>query len=104
MTPRLSFRPGARREIEAARRWYESHLPGLGRAFLAELEATLTFIRAEPAMYAAVGADPAIRRALLHRFPYRIVYQVETGGDIVILACLHVRQDSSGRLPKSGDG
>ena len=104
MTPRLSFRPGARREIEAARRWYESHLPGLGRAFLAELEATLSFIRAEPAMYAAVGADPAIRRALLHRFPYRIVYQVQAGRDIVILTCLHVRQESSGRHPKSGDG
>ena len=104
MTPRLSFRPAARREIEAARRWYEAHLPGLGRAFLAELEATLSFIRAEPAMYAVVGTDPTIRRALLHRFPYRIVYQVHAAGDIVILACLHVRRDSFDRLPTSGDG
>ena len=31
--------------------------------------------------------------ALLHRFPYSLVYEFMTPGEIVILACRHVRQD-----------
>ncbi len=73
MTPRFSFRPGARAEIRAARRWYEAQVPGLGRAFLAELDATLAFVRQHPAMYEAIESDGALRRALLHRFPYALV-------------------------------
>lgn len=97
MTPRLSFRPGARAEIRAARRWYEAQVPGLGRAFLGELDATLAFVLRHPAMYEAVDpAGPAgdVRRALLHRFPYALVYEVGPEGDIVVLACFHVRQDA----------
>jgi hypothetical protein len=71
MTPRLSFRPGARAEIQEARRWYEQQLRGLGRAFLAELDATLAFALRHPAMHEAVEADGAVRRALLHRFRTR---------------------------------
>ena len=52
--PRLSFRPQARAEIREARGWYEGQIPGLGRAFIAEVEATLTFLRLHPQMYAAV--------------------------------------------------
>lgn len=93
MTPRFSFRLGARAEIRAARRWYEAQLPGLGRAFLAELDATLAFVQQHPAMYEAVEADGTVRRALLHRFPYSLIYEVHPEGDIVVLACFHVRQE-----------
>jgi plasmid stabilization system protein ParE len=94
MTPRLSFRPGARAEIREARRWYDQQLPGLGRAFISELEATLAFVQRHPAMYEAVEPDGTVRRALLHRLPYALVYEVGPAGDIVVLACFHVRQDA----------
>lgn len=94
MTPRLSFRPGARAEIRAARGWYEAQVPGLGRAFLGELDATLAFVQRHPAMYEAVEPDGTVRRALLHRFPYALIYEIEAAGDIVVLACFHVRQDA----------
>ncbi|MDF1501810.1 type II toxin-antitoxin system RelE/ParE family toxin [Roseisolibacter sp. H3M3-2] len=90
----MSFRPGARSEIRAARRWYEAQVPGLGRAFLGELDATLAFVLRHPAMYEAVEPDGAVRRALLHRFPYALVYEAASSGDIVVLACFHVRQDA----------
>ena len=93
MTPRLTFRPAARVEILDARRWYEGQLTGLGRAFIAELEATLAFVRLHPRMYVAVVPDGAVRRALLHRFPYAIVYEILPVGDLVVLACKHVRQE-----------
>jgi hypothetical protein len=44
-------------------------------------------------MYALVSDDGDVRRALLHRFPYSLVYEVMNADDIVVLACRHVRQD-----------
>jgi len=91
--PRVSFRPQARAEIREARGWYEAQLPGLGRAFIAELDVTLAFLKLNPQMYALVSDDGDVRRALLHRFPYSLVYEVMNADDIVVLACRHVRQD-----------
>jgi plasmid stabilization system protein ParE len=97
MTPRLSFRPGARAEIREARRWYEAQVPGLGRAFLTDLESTLALIARHPVMYEAVEPDGAVRRALLGRFPYALVYEQSAAGDLVVLACFHVRRDPRDR-------
>ena len=91
--PRVSFRPQARAEIREARGWYERQVPGLGRVFIAELDATLAFLRLHPRMYAAVSDDANVRRALLRRFPYSLVYEVMGADDILVLACRHVRQD-----------
>ena len=90
---RVRFRPEARAEIREARSWYERRVGGLGRAFIAEVDTTISFLRLHPQMYAAVSADEQVRRALLHRFPYSLVYEILTVHDIVILACRHVRQD-----------
>ena len=90
---RIRFRPQARAEIREARGWYEGQLSGLGRAFIAELDTTLSFVRLHPQMYPPVSDDGAVRRALLHRFPYSLVYEVMDAHAIVVLACRHVRQD-----------
>ena len=91
--PHIRFRPQARAEIREARGWYEGQVAGLGRAFIAELDATLAFLRLHPQMYASVSEDGKVRRALLHRFPYSLVYEVIDVDEIVVLACRHVRQD-----------
>ena len=91
--PRVSFRPQARAEIREARGWYEAQVPGLGRAFIAELDATLALLTLHPQMYVVVTEDGNVRRALLHRFPYSLVYEVMNADEIVVLACRHVRQD-----------
>ena len=89
---RVRFRPQARAEIREARGWYESRVAGLGRAFIAEVDTTISFLGLHPQMYAAVSDDEQVRRALLHRFPYSLVYEILTD-EIVVLACRHVRQD-----------
>ncbi|MEP6618984.1 MAG: type II toxin-antitoxin system RelE/ParE family toxin [bacterium] len=91
--PRISFRPQARAEIREARGWYEAQVPGLGRVFIAELDATLAFLKLHPQMYGIVSDDGNVRRALLRRFPYSLVYEVLTADDLIVLACRHVRQD-----------
>jgi plasmid stabilization system protein ParE len=89
---RLVFRPGARAEIREARRWYEGRAEGLGRRFLADLDATMAHVVEHPEMYQVIADGSGDRRALLRRFPYSIVYRV-TDAEIVVLACLHHRQD-----------
>jgi hypothetical protein len=44
-------------------------------------------------MYPPLSDDGAVRRALSHRFPYSLVYEVMDAQEIVVLACRHVRQD-----------
>lgn len=90
---RVRFRPEARAEIREARGWYESRVNGLGRAFIAEVDTTINFFRVHPQMYVAVSDDKQVRRALLHRFPYSLIYEILTADEIVVLACRHVRQD-----------
>ena len=88
----VRFRPQARAEIREARGWYENRVAGLGRAFISEVDTTISFFRLHPHMYAAVSDDEQVRRALLHRFPYSLVYEI-IADEIVVLACRHVRQD-----------
>lgn len=90
---RVRFRQQARTEIREARGWYECQVAGLGRAFIAEIDATLAFLQLHPQMYASVSNDGSVRRALLHRFPYSLVYEVMDPAEVVVLACRHVRQD-----------
>ena len=91
--PPVSFRPQARAEIRAARAWYDAQVRGLGRVFIAELDTILELLQLHPQMFAPVTADHQVRRALLHRFPYSLVFEVLRSDVIVILACRHVRQD-----------
>jgi plasmid stabilization system protein ParE len=67
-------------------------VPGLGRRFLADLDATLVHVAEHPEMYQALTDGSGDRRALLRRFPYSVVYRV-TESEIAVLACLHHRQD-----------
>ena len=89
VTKRIVLRPEAETAIVAATDWYESRSPGLGVAFVRAIEEALTAIQANPRLYEEVR--PPLRRALLRRFPYSIIYR-EVGEEIVVADCLHWRQ------------
>lgn len=90
MTPPLTLRPVARAEIAEAYQWYEERLPGLGEEFLAALRETLATIEAAPRRYPVIRKE--IRRALVRRFPYSILYIAEPQATVVV-ACFHARRD-----------
>ncbi len=88
---RLSIvtRPAAAAEIEAAYLWYERERQGLGEEFLEAVNYFVGVIAEHPQRFPVVHRD--LRRALLRRFPYSILYRL-VAGHIVVVACFHSKR------------
>ncbi len=86
----MLFRPEARLELLDAQRWYEGNVSGLGEDFACVVDAALSAVKEAPRAFPVVYRD--VRQAVLRRFPYSILFQVEVDG-IVILACHHQRRN-----------
>ena len=89
MTRRLVYRPKALDEISKAAEWYEERKAGLGAKFLQALDATIASVEHEPLQHPSI--NPRMRRALLRRFPYSLIFSVFPE-EIAVLACVHWRQ------------
>jgi hypothetical protein len=86
-------------EINRAIIWY-SEKAGLGRAFRAEVNATLEKIRKNPLGF-PISFQHA-RRAMLDRFSYKIFFTIEDDNVIKVFGVLHANQSTDrlfGRLP-----
>jgi toxin ParE1/3/4 len=85
---RLRVDPAAQDELRAAIAWYQKQRLGLGAEFHQEVKRLLELFRRQPEMGSLVPRlrQPlVVRRFLLRRFPFFIVYR-ETGDAIEILA------------------
>lgn len=87
---RIRFSPPARAELEDAIRFYELAMPGLGERFLSEIRRALHQIIRYPMAGPVVEGD--IRKCLLARFPYKLLYSVETDYIYVIAVAHHHRK------------
>jgi len=74
-------RPAAAAEIETAYRWYEKEREGLGSEFLDAFDHVVKVIAESPERFPVVRKD--IRRAVLRRFPYSILYRIVSGHVVV---------------------
>jgi len=90
VSSRIKLRPEAEAEIREANTWYEEHSPGLGRAYLDEVARVLEVIAASPDHYPL--AESPIRKAVLQRFPYIILYRAQDD-EIVVVSCFHTRRN-----------
>ena len=84
-----SFHPQAQVELEQAIEYYESCQEGLGYDFAIEVHATIQNIVNFPATWPKLQSG--IRRCLVRRFPYGVLYSMEPGG-ILILAVMHLHR------------
>lgn len=83
------FSVEARQELEEAEQYYDRQLPGLGGRFHVEVKSALQLVRAWP-LSCPIELD-AIRRLNLSRFPYKLLYSVESD-HIYIVALSHQHQ------------
>lgn len=88
----VRFHPAATAEAEAAVRWYNERVPGLGDDFRVETVRGVERIAEAPLRWPTSAYDPRARRFLLTRFPYSIVYVVTGDGGVVIAAVAHAKR------------
>ncbi len=87
---KYAFHPGAKAEFFAAIDDYEARESGLGSDFAIEVHTAIENILSFPHAWPALEDD--IRRCLIRRFPYGIIYS--PGEDaIFILAVMHLHRD-----------
>jgi plasmid stabilization system protein ParE len=85
---RVRFLELAQYELDDAYSWYEEQMPGLGRELLDEVDRSIRRVAQWPSAGMELGAD--LRRCLVKRFPYGIIYGVEKDVMVVVsVAHLH---------------
>ena len=104
----------ARRELAAARRWYEERDPEVAARFAAAIAATFRSIIAAPERSSflrspAAGArfpkSARVRRAFVRDFPYVVLFDVTSAGDVRMIAIAHqARKPGYWRTRIRGDG
>ena len=79
----------AEEDLEQAFEYYESERPGLGAEMLHEFRRGVDRILEFPSGWQRL--DETYRRYRLHRFPYGIVYRIDTlANQVVIVAIMHL--------------
>jgi plasmid stabilization system protein ParE len=86
----FSFHPEASEEFQGAVAYYEERQTGLGLDLALEVRAAIERIAAFPHAWPVVEGE--IRRCLVNRFPYAILYWIEQR-EIWILAVMHLNRD-----------
>ncbi len=87
-----AFHPEAEAELNAGIDWYESRERGLGLDFATEVEAAVQRALSFPHAWPVMLGD--IRRALVHRFPYGVLYAQEPLR-VFVIAVMHLRRHPS---------
>lgn len=88
---RLVVGPTFSLELADAVRAYELNRAGIGRELALHVDEALRDIRRFPDMAAIVA--PAVRRVILHRFPFCLVYRLK-GNEVQLLALIPTRADA----------
>ncbi len=86
----FAFHPEAESEFNEAIEYYENNEPGLGYDFSMEVHAAIQNIVNYPTAWPIL--EDNIRRCLVKRFPFGVIYSLEQD-EIFILAVMHLRRN-----------
>lgn len=83
---RVIFTRIARQELEDAVRFYELEYSGLGCRFKEEVRKAVLRVAEYPKAWSIERGE--VRKCLLHKFPYKLMYSVEED-HILVIAVAH---------------
>jgi len=98
---KVRFLKLAQSEVDDAVTWYDSQSRNLGTQFLDDLDRSIRRIAAYPLASTKIEED--LRRCLLSRFPYGIIYGIDSE-TVVVIAVAHLHREPRywiDRLPDS---
>ncbi len=87
---KVRFLKPAQSEVDDAVAWYNSQAYGLGTQFLDDVDRTIRRIVTFPLSSMEIEQD--IRRCLLSRFPYGIIYGIDSE-TVIIVAVAHSHRE-----------
>ncbi|MBW1699940.1 MAG: type II toxin-antitoxin system RelE/ParE family toxin [Deltaproteobacteria bacterium] len=83
---KVIFSRFARQELEDAVHYYELQYLGLGKKFKEEIKRAVSRITRYPKAWSVERGD--VRKCLLHKFPYKLLYSIEQD-HIFVIAVAH---------------
>lgn len=86
---KVQFLSPAQQELDDAFQWYEDQMPGLGQEYLTEIDEAVHRITTWPGAQTVLRG--AMRRCLVRRFPYGLIYGIDER-TIVIVAVAHLHR------------
>ncbi|OGP50625.1 MAG: plasmid stabilization protein [Deltaproteobacteria bacterium RBG_13_43_22] len=86
---KVRFLTLAQQELDDTVNWYNEQVNGLGQEFLDELDRAVR--RSVIFPLSCPEIEPGLRRCLLARFPYGLIYGLE-GETIIIVAVAHLHR------------
>jgi toxin ParE1/3/4 len=92
LTVKVILTPEAKADVAQAVAWYRERSIRAAELFLLAVSAAFARIEAQPTAQVVVDADTGARRALLRKFPHRVLYLID-GGQLVVFAVMHHRRD-----------
>lgn len=92
---RIDLGSEAGADIDSAAAWYEEQRKGLGRDFVQAIREAMVSLARGPLIPRLQHRTAGIRWVYPKRFPYRIIYRVETDR-IVVFAVMHTARHDVG--------
>ncbi len=87
----LRIHPEVAEDLDKAKVWYQGIDPALAESFLVEVYGAMEQAHVAPEQYSQIYKH--YRRVLCHRFPYKIVFEIDEMAQAVhILAVNHTSQ------------
>lgn len=87
----IKITPLALFDLDEAAKWYNYQKQGLGNEFLIEANISIEKLKGNPYAFRIVF-DP-VRRFVLKRFPYKILFHVERE-EIIVIGIVHHKRSS----------
>jgi plasmid stabilization system protein ParE len=83
---KVIFSKYARQELDDATHYYEIEYQGLGKRFRDEVRKAAKRISKYPAAWSLEHCE--VRKCILHKFPYKLLYSIESN-HVFIIAVAH---------------
>ena len=87
---KVRFLKPAQFEVDAAVEWYAAQSAGLETRFLDDLDMAIRRIVAYP--FSCAQVEQGLRRCLFSRFPYGIIYGIDSDV-IIVVAVAHLHRE-----------